>query len=74
MLAVDGEPITFASQLKEAIAKRPEQQIIDDDSPQRIADDDSRRRRRDGRAAGLLGIGIADETVSIKPGASKPFG
>jgi regulator of sigma E protease len=68
VLAVNGEPITFASQLKEAIAKRPEQQITmtiqRNGSPMSVLATPARRA-----GAGLLGIGIADETVSIKPGA-----
>jgi regulator of sigma E protease len=68
VVAVNGEPITFASQLKEAIAKRPEQQItiaiLRNGSPMTIHATPARRA-----GAGLLGIGIADETVSIKPGA-----
>jgi regulator of sigma E protease len=67
VVAVNGEPITFASQLKEAIAKRPEQQItlaiLRDGSLLTVAATPARRGD-----SGLLGIGIADETVSIKPG------
>jgi regulator of sigma E protease len=68
VVAVDGEPITFASQLKEAIAKRPEQQIavaiLRGGAPLTITATPARRGD-----SGLLGIGIADETVSVKPGA-----
>ena len=68
VLAVNGEPITFAANLKEAIAKRPEQQItmtiLRNGSEMTIHATPARRA-----GAGLLGIGIADETVSVKPGA-----
>jgi regulator of sigma E protease len=68
VLAVNGEPITFAAHLKEAIAKRPEQQItmsiLRNGSEMTIQATPARRA-----GAGLLGIGIADETVSVKPGA-----
>jgi regulator of sigma E protease len=68
VVAVEGEPITFAAQLKEAIAKRPEQLITIDvlrnGTPMAIMATPARRGD-----SGLLGIGIADETVSIKPGA-----
>jgi regulator of sigma E protease len=68
VVAVDERTITFASQLKDAIAKSPGRQL-------------SLAIRRDGMAmtilatpalrgdSGLLGIGIADETVSVRPGA-----
>jgi regulator of sigma E protease len=67
VLAVNGERITFSTDLKEAISKRPEQQI-------------SMSILRDGQELtilatpkrsgdiGLLGIGIADQTVSVEPG------
>jgi len=67
VLAVEGEPITFSGQLKEAIAKRPEQPIT--------LDIMRRGQRMSVRATpakvgneGLLGIGINDDTVRIKPG------
>jgi regulator of sigma E protease len=67
VLAVNGEPITFSTDLKDAISKRPEQQIAIailrsgqpltiQATPKRVGD------------TGLLGVGIADETVSVKPG------
>jgi regulator of sigma E protease len=73
VLAVNGEPITFASQLKEAIAKRPEQQIalsiLRDGAPQTITATPAKRGNQ-----GLLGIGIGDETKSIKPGPVEAVG
>jgi len=68
VVAVDERTITFASQLKDSIAKSPGRPL-------------SLAIRRDGMAmtilatpalrgdSGLLGIGIADETVSVRPGA-----
>jgi regulator of sigma E protease len=68
VVKVDGAPITFASQLRDAIAKRPEQQIsieiLRNGSPMTIAATPAKRGD-----SGLLGIGIADDTVSVKPGA-----
>lgn len=67
VVAIDGETITFGSHLKEAISKRPEQQIsvsiLRDGTPMTLQATPARRN-----GAGLLGIGIADETVSVKPG------
>jgi regulator of sigma E protease len=67
VLAVDGKPITFSYQLKEAIAKHPEQQIsltIRRDGQQQVIRATPARNGTEG----LLGIGIGDETVKIKPG------
>jgi regulator of sigma E protease len=67
VLAVNGEPVTFGSNLREAIAKRPEQEIVlsilRDGTPIDVRATPA-RRGVDGR----LGIEIADETVSVKPG------
>jgi regulator of sigma E protease len=67
VVAVDGQTITFASQLKTAISKKPEQtitiDILRDGSPMTVAATPARRGD-----SGLLGIGIADETVSVAPG------
>jgi regulator of sigma E protease len=72
VLAVEGRPITFSYQLKEAIAKHPDQQIA-------IA------IQRDGQTLtitatpaktgneGLLGISIGDDTVKMKPGVVQAF-
>ena len=67
VVAIDGQTMTFAYQLKQMIAKHPDQQIV-------------MRILRGGAALtipatptktgdeGLLGIHIADDTVSLKPG------
>jgi regulator of sigma E protease len=70
VLAVNGQPITFSYQLKEAIAKHPEQPItlaiLRDGQQQTIHATPARNGNE-----GLLGIGIGDETVKIKPGMSQ---
>jgi regulator of sigma E protease len=67
VVAVNGETITFSSNLKDAISKRPEQQIsvaiLRDGAPMTLV----ATPKRSG-STGLLGIAIADETSSIKPG------
>ena len=67
VLAVDGQPITFGGQLREAIAKHPEQQIalsiLRDGATLTIRATPARRG-----STGLLGIMIGDDTVSIQPG------
>ena len=84
VLTVEGETMTFASQLREAIAKRPGQvvkvTVLRDGATEMLEATpcpSSDRRGCDaapaagGKSAsqGLLGISIADETKSIKPGA-----
>ena len=68
VVAVNGETITFSGNLKDAISKRPEQQltinILRDGQPMTIL----ATPKRSG-SSGLLGVAIADETTSIKPGA-----
>jgi regulator of sigma E protease len=68
VVAVNDQTITFAAQLKEAIAKHPEQPItltiLRDGRPQTIQAIPSRHGTE-----GLLGISIGDELKSIKPGA-----
>jgi regulator of sigma E protease len=68
VVAVNGETITFSGNLKDAISKRPEQQltidILRDGKPMTIL----ATPKRSG-SSGLLGVAIADETSSIKPGA-----
>ena len=68
VVSVNGETITFSGNLKDAISKRPEQQltinILRDGQPMTI----SATPKRSG-SSGLLGIAIADETSSVKPGA-----
>lgn len=68
VVAVNGEPITFSGHLREAISKRPEQQItvdiLRDNQPLTLV----ATPKRSG-SIGLLGVGIGDEMVSTKPGA-----
>ncbi len=67
VVSVNGETITFSGHLKEAISKRPEEQItiaiLRDGQPLTI----TATPKRTG-STGLLGVAIADETTSIKPG------
>jgi regulator of sigma E protease len=70
VLAVNDQPITFSYQLKEAIAKHPEQQItltIQRDGTRQTVHATPARNGIEG----LLGIGIGDDTVKIKPGISQ---
>jgi regulator of sigma E protease len=73
VLSVDGERITFSSQLKDAIAKRPNQAItfaiVRNGQPQTIVVQSIQRG-----ANGWIGIGIQDQTKSIKPGAVEALG
>ena len=73
VLAVDGRPITFGGQLKEAIAKHPGQpialSILRGNDTQTIQATPAKRGDQ-----GLLGILIGDETVSIKPGPFEAIG
>jgi regulator of sigma E protease len=66
VVAIDGQQITFASQLKDTIAKHPEQTITMTiaRSGETLAIKATPARRGN---QGLLGIGIGDETKSIKP-------
>jgi regulator of sigma E protease len=68
IVAVDGQPITFSSQLRDAIAKRPNQQIVlsiqRDGSPLTISVTPLKRG-----ANGWIGIGILDAFKTVKPGA-----
>jgi regulator of sigma E protease len=67
VLAVDGKPITFQTQLREAIAKHPEQPIaisvLRAGAPQTISVTPARHGD-----IGWLGVLISDETKSLKPG------
>jgi regulator of sigma E protease len=67
VLAINDEPITFSTQLRDAIAKHPEEQIT-----VTVLRDGQRlpikATPRKSGTQGLLGIGIGDETKSIKPG------
>jgi regulator of sigma E protease len=68
IVAVDGKPITFSSQLRDTIAKHPEQPItlsvLRGGVPQSITVTPVRQG-----GIGRIGIAIQDEIVSIKPGA-----
>jgi regulator of sigma E protease len=73
VLAVDGQPITFRAQLRDAIVKKPGQEITVSvlRNGQRLdlkAVPDKRGEN------GWLGIGLADDTKSIKPGAIEAIG
>ena len=67
VLAVNEEPISFSTQLRDAIAKHPQQTIkiaiLRDGQRQTI----EATPRKSG-TQGWLGIGIGDETKTIKPG------
>ena len=67
VVAIDGEPITFSSDLRDAIVKKPEQQItmsiVRGGSPITVIATPGRRG-----TGGYLGVDIADDTVSVKPG------
>ena len=73
IVAVEGQPITFASQLKEAIAKRPGQPItiaiLRGGTPLEIRAVPEKRGD-----IGWLGIGIANQTKSFKPSALEAIG
>ncbi|MGB7217732.1 MAG: RIP metalloprotease RseP [Vicinamibacterales bacterium] len=73
VLEVNGEPMTFSSQLRDAIAKHPNEQIAVS-----ILRGDARQTLDVTPALtgtiGRLGIAIADETKSIKPGALEAVG
>ncbi len=73
VVAVNGEPITFSGQLREAIAKHPEEsiqvRILRDGSPQTIAVTPMRSGK-----IGRLGVAIGDATKSIQPSALEAVG
>ncbi|HEY2905217.1 MAG TPA: RIP metalloprotease RseP [Vicinamibacterales bacterium] len=68
IVAIDGQPITFSFQLREAIAKRPNQRlrvsILRNDVPQTI--DVMSGRHGD---IGWIGVTILDASKTFKPGA-----
>ena len=70
VVSVEGQPITFSGHLKEAISRRPEQRItiniLRDGKPLAIQATPARSGTE-----GLLGIGIGDDTVKIKPGVGQ---
>ena len=67
ILAVDGQPITFETQLREAIAKHPEQPmtitILRDGARQSVTVTPARHGD-----IGWLGVVLVDESKSLKPG------
>lgn len=73
VLAVNGEPITFSSQLKRAIEKHADEpitlSILRDGVEQKVRATPARQG-----SIGLLGIQIADETKSIQPGPIQAIG
>jgi regulator of sigma E protease len=73
VLAVDGQPMTFRSQLRDAIVKKPGQAINLSilRGGQRLEIQATPEKRGDN---GWLGVGLADDTKSIKPGALEAIG
>jgi regulator of sigma E protease len=73
VLAVDGQPITFRSQLRDSIVKKPGQEITVSvlRNGQRLDLKATPEKRGEN---GWLGIGLADDTKSIKPGAIEAIG
>ncbi|MFN7984468.1 MAG: RIP metalloprotease RseP [Vicinamibacterales bacterium] len=69
VVSVNGEAITFSSDLKTAISKRPEQlitvNVLRNGQPMTL----QATPKRSG-STGLLGVAIGDETISVKPGLS----
>src|SRR5262249_11331741 len=70
LVSVNDHPITFSYQLKETIAKHPEQEItlklVRGGKPLTVQATPARNGKE-----GLLGIGIGDETVKTKPGVGQ---
>lgn len=73
VVSIDGQPIMFASQLRDAIAKHPNEPIAIKILRAGEKLDISATPARNGNI-GRLGIGIADETRSFKPGALEAVG
>jgi regulator of sigma E protease len=73
ILAVDGKPITFGTQFREAIAQRPEQPmtltIARDGVEQNIVATPAKRGE-----VGLLGVYLADQSVRLMPGPIDALG
>jgi regulator of sigma E protease len=67
VVAVNGQPIIFSGQLRDAIAKHPDEQIelsiLRDDKPMTLRATPARRS-----SGGLLGISIGDAIKTRKPG------
>jgi regulator of sigma E protease len=68
IVSIEGDPITFSYQLRDTIAKHPEQaiafSILRNGAPQTLSVTPAKRGSN-----GWIGIGIQDDTVSLKPGA-----
>jgi regulator of sigma E protease len=73
ILAVDGRPITFATDLKEAISSRPEQLVTITVLRDGQTLDIQATPARQGDV-GWLGVSIADETRTIQPGLLQAVG
>jgi regulator of sigma E protease len=73
VLAVNGEPVTFTSHLKKAIASRPEETIVItvERSGERLELEAVPERQGD---EGVLGVQIADATRTIQPGPIEAVG
>jgi regulator of sigma E protease len=73
VLAVNGEPITFSADLKDAIAKRPNQlitfTILRGSDTVSVAVHSIQRGSN-----GWIGVGIRDDVKSIKPGVVEALG
>jgi regulator of sigma E protease len=73
IVAADGKPITFSSQLRDAIAKHGDRPltltVLRGGAPQDLTVTPIRRG-----AGGWIGVTIQDEIVSIKPGAVQAIG
>ncbi len=67
ILAVDGKPITFSYQLRDAIAKHPETEIVVEVRRDASTLSIPVTPMRVGKI-GRLGVGISDETKTFKPG------
>jgi regulator of sigma E protease len=68
IVSIDGTPITFSYQLRDTIAKHPDQaisvSILRNGTPATLSVTPIKRG-----STGWIGIGIQDDTVSLKPGA-----
>ena len=73
VLSVNGEPITFRAQLRDAIVKHPAQPITIAivRNGQRLDIQAVPEKRGEN---GWLGIGLADDTKSVKPGLAEAIG
>ena len=72
VLTIEGRPITFSYQLKEAIAKHPNETIVIKVQRNGETKSITATPTKSG-TEGLLGISIGDDTVKIKPGLAQAF-